>query len=359
MRKVTVIGDTSSGKTSFLYAMYNFVAMGYVDGFTMSAADDIADNKLQDKFSILENSSLGEERFPKPSNEREAYEFELQYGFAEIATFEWVDYPGGYISENGEGRNELTNDLKNSDAWVIFIDGEKILEVLLSYDERLQKKSEKKDKISEDEFKSFLQENEDKTKKEMISVCGKYNKFIGKLISQKISIPKALPIIITKGDLIANSGIENWQEKIQNIMKQGLSPCFADNFQSLVSISTVSLGNNIAENNFRGNLDPINIEYPITISMLSILNNLFAKELPEIARLNDLIEEDYNKFFSSRERREDWQRQIDVIAPKLVKWQKMAKAILGTLHDEKSLWYFGEKLSMIDYYKTIFCITEN
>jgi hypothetical protein len=327
MQKVTVIGDTSSGKTSFLYAMYNFIAMGYVDGFTMSATDDIADNKLQDKFSILENYSLGEKRFPKPSNERETYEFELQYGFVEIANFEWVDYPGGYISENGEGRNDLTNDLKNSDAWVIFIDGEKILKVL-------------------------------EGRKSVMDICGKYNKFIGKLITQKITIPKALPIIITKGDLIGNSGIENWQEKVQEIIKRGMSPCFANNFESLVSISTVSLGNNIANNNFKGELDPINIEYPITISMLSILNNLFDVEFYEVARLKKLIEEDYDKFFSSLNRRQEWQRKIDAIAPKLVKWQKMANAILNTLHDEKSLWHCGEKLSMVDYYRKEFLISQ-
>ena len=328
MRKVTVIGDTSSGKTSFLYAMYNFIAMGYVDGFTMSATDEIADSSLQEKFLQLEDTSLGIRRFPTASNSREVYEFELQYGFAEIATFEWVDYPGGYISENGEGRNELTNDLKNSDAWVIFIDGEKLLNVL-------------------------------EGKKRIMDVCGKYNKFIGKLITQKTSIPKALPVIITKGDLIANSGIENWQEKIQDAIRQGLSPCFADNFESLVSISTVSLGNNIADNNFKGDLDPINIEYPITISMLSILNNLFDIEFYEVARLKKMIETDYNKFFSSRERREEWQRQIDAITPKLVKWQKMAKAILNTLHDEKSLWHCGSELSMIDFYNKEFLITQN
>lgn len=323
MRKVTVIGDTSSGKTSFLYAMYNFIAMGYVDGFTISATDEIADNFLQEKFSQLENTSLSLRRFPTASNAREVYAFELQYGFAEIANFEWVDYPGGYISENGEGKIELSNDLKNSDAWVIFIDGEKLLKVL-------------------------------REEMNIMKVCGKYNMFMTTLRQH----PKALPIIITKGDLIANSGIEGWQEKVQEVIQKGLSACFKDTFNSLVSISTVSLGNNIAENNYTGELDPINIEYPITISMLSILNYLFDIEFYEVARLKKLIEEDYNKFFSSLERRNEWQKQIDAITPKLVKWQKMANAILNTLHDEKLLWRSGEKTSMINYYRKEFLINQ-
>ncbi|GHT35839.1 hypothetical protein FACS189434_14060 [Bacteroidia bacterium] len=325
MSKVTVIGDTSSGKTSFLYAMYNFIAMGYVDGFTMSATDNMVDYTLQEKFAQLANATLGMRRFPGASTVREVYEFELQYGFQEIAKFEWIDYPGGYISENGEGRNELTNDLRNSDAWVIFIDGEKLLSVL------------------EDEMS-------------IIAICGKYNRFVSRLINQGISIPKSLPIIITKGDLIANSGIENWKEKVQETIKQGISPCFTSTFNSLVSISTVSLGSNIADNNFKGELDPINIEYPITISMLSILNNLFDIERSEDADLNRKIEKEEGRWWASDRKLTEWQRQIDAITPKLVKWQKMAKAILNTLHDEKSLWYSGEKLSMVDYYHEKFLI---
>jgi len=359
MRKVTVIGDTSSGKTSFLYAMYNFIAMGYVDGFTISAADDIVDNSLQEKFSQLENASLGIRRFPAASPSREIYEFELQYGFAEIANFEWVDYPGDYVSETGEGRNELTNHLKNSDAWVVFIDGGKLLKVLVSYDERIQNILDKEGKIPGDEFKTLLQENVNRTRQEMIRICGKYNQFITRLRTQKISIPKALPIIITKGDLIGNLGIDNWQKKVQEIIKLGLSAVFVSTCEAHISISTVSLGDNIAENNYTGELDPVNIEYPITISMLSILNNLFDIEFYEFAQLKKLIEEDYEKFWSSAERRKEWQKQIDIIEPKLVKWQKMANAILNTLHDEKPLWQGEEELSMVDYYRKEFLINQN
>lgn len=64
MSKITVIGDTSSGKTCFLYAMYNFIAQGYVEGFTMSAANDAQDSELQSMYELLENKSLGNDRFP-------------------------------------------------------------------------------------------------------------------------------------------------------------------------------------------------------------------------------------------------------------------------------------------------------
>ena len=155
MSKITVIGDTSSGKTCFLYAMYNFIAQGYVEGFTMSAANDAQDSELQSMYELLENKSLGNDRFPSPSANREPYDFSLQYGFREIADFTWVDYPGGYIKGQGDGAEDFVEDISSSDAWVIFLDGEKLCNAILEKD-------------------SFKQ------KKLLMDICGKYNKFIGK-----------------------------------------------------------------------------------------------------------------------------------------------------------------------------------
>ncbi len=327
MEKITVIGDTNSGKTCFLYAMYNFIAMGYVNGFTISASDVIVDKKFQDYFVKLKDSNLGKKRFPAPSNTKENFVFSLKYGFTEIASFCWSDYPGGYLKDNGEGSDDLVEDLYNSQAWVIFIDGDLLCEALGNADEG-------------------------KKRKAVIKVCEKYNRFITKLTNEH-KLPAVIPIIVTKSDIVINSGING--DEIITAIKTGLSSLFVDGCNALVSISLVSLGDNIAENDYRGELDPINIEYPITISVLAILNNMFEAMLNNVEDYIVRIDDDYDKFLtSSKAKREEWQGKIDELNIDLDKCHRMANAILNTLSDEKKMWMGEKELSMIKFYQDKF-----
>lgn len=338
MSKITVIGDTSSGKTCFLYAMYNFIAQGYVEGFTMSAANDAQDSELQSMYELLENKSLGKDRFPTPSSNREPYDFSLQYGFKEIAAFTWVDYPGGYIKGQGDGVEEFIGDVSSSDAWVIFLDGEKLCKAILKKDKKL-----------------------------LMDVCGKYNKFISK---NNNYIPCSVPIIVTKSDILINSLIDNYIalgnsesdaiEKsvfdVNESVKKGLNALFADANDSIKSISIVTLGDRLSDNGYMGDLDPTNIEYPITLSMLSILKHRFDDKFSRISELKQMIEKDKKKFFSSKARRDEWQAEIDKIRPQLGEWQRMANAILSTLSESKKLWKNGNEYNLIEYYRNEFLI---
>lgn len=344
MNRITVIGDTSSGKTCFLYAMYNFIAEGYVDGFTMSATSDEKDSQLQKMYSILSDKSLGLDRFPAASQTRDEYEFSLQYGFKEIASFKWSDYPGAYISNQGEGAGELINDLAESDAWVIFIDGEKLRDAILEHIPMRRRKM-------------------------LMDICGKYNRFIS---NNNSIIPSSVPIIVTKSDALINPLIEQFVQEgesesraaskaffeVENIVKQGLSAFFADTNESLKSISIVTLGDRLMENSYTGDLDPVNIEYPITLSMLSILCHNFDNVFKRISELKRMIEHDKTKFFSSASRRNQWQMEIDKIRPQLNNWQKMAKAILSTLAESKKLWKGGIEVNLVDYYSNELLLNE-
>lgn len=344
MGRITVIGDTSSGKTCFLYAMYNFIADGYVDGFTMSATNDEQDSLLQKMYRILSDKSRGLDRFPAASQTREEYEFSLQYGFREIASFKWSDYPGAYISNQGEGAGELINDLTGSDAWVIFIDGEKLRDVILEHTPM-------------------------KRKKMLIDICGKYNRFISHNYS---IIPSSVPIIVTKSDALINPLIEQYVQEgeseskavskaffeVEYAVKQGFSAFFADTNDSVKSISIVTLGDRLMENSYQGELEPINIEYPITLSMLSILCHNFNNKFQRISDLKKMIEQDKERFFSSEERRKEWQAEIDRIRPQLAIWQKMATAILSTLAESKKLWKGGVELNLAEYYSNELLLNE-
>lgn len=342
MSKITVIGDTSSGKTCFLYAMYNFIAQGYVEGFTMSAANDAQDSELQSMYELLENKSLGKDRFPTPSSNREPYDFSLQYGFKEIADFTWVDYPGGYIKGQGDGAEDFIEDISSSDAWVIFLDGEKLCNAILEKD-------------------SFKQ------KKLLMDICGKYNKFIGR---NNNCIPNSVPIIVTKSDILINTLINKYiasgecEEKaveksifdVNDSVKKGLSALFMDVNDTIKSISIVTLGDHLSDNGYTGDLDPVNIEYPITLSMLSILKQKFDSKFRRVSELKHMIEKDKTRFFSSRARRDEWQAEIDKIRPQLGEWQRMANAILSTLSESKKLWKNGNEYNLSEYYRNEFLI---
>lgn len=328
MSKVTVIGNTSSGKTSFLYAMYNFIAMGYVPGFTICSSDVVADKQLQEEYERLADRDLGKNRFPQPSQIKDDYSFSLQYGFKTVADFEWADYPGSFVKEKEDA---LIQDLAGSDAWVIFLDGEKLTKAIHTKDENIRRR-------------------------EIMNECGKYNKLITAMSHRGVKVPQAVPVIITKSDVIDCIG-DNWPALIE-VVKNGLAALFSPMSECLVSISPVTLGDEIAGNDYRGELDPVNIEYPITLSMLSILNHKFDEKFKEIAYLKSLIEEDYEKFWSSAKRRSDWQSQIDAMGPQLIEWQKMAEAILNTLSQEKKMWRGGEELSMIDFYRNEFLLNQ-
>lgn len=200
-----------------------------------------------------------------------------------------------------------------------------------------------------------------------MDICGKYNKFIGK---NNNYIPCSVPIIVTKSDILINSLIDNYIalgnsesdaiEKsvfdVNESVKKGLSALFADANDSIKSISIVTLGDRLSDNGYMGDLDPTNIEYPITLSMLSILKHRFDNKFSRISELKQMIEKDEKKFFSSKARRDEWQAEIDKIRPQLGEWQRMANAILLTLSESKKLWKNGNEYNLIEYYKKEFLI---
>ena len=135
-----------------------------------------------------------------------------------------------------------------------------------------------------------------------------------------------------------------------------MSALFKEVNDTIKSISIVTLGDHLSDNGYTGDLDPVNIEYPITLSMLSILKQKFDSKFRRVSELKHVIEKDKTKFFSSKARRDEWQAEINKIRPQLAEWQKMANAILATLADSKRIWKKGEEYNLTEYYKNEFLI---
>lgn len=358
MNKITIIGDSGSGKTSYLYAMYHQLSYGYIKGFTISCIEEDyydpkpnyeKDEELEDCYKKLENSNLGIDRFPLRSDVKEKYVFSLKYKLQDVLSFGWTDYPGGYIDTRNGGSNEFLADLSSSDSWVIFIDGLKLYKVLVEIKDPAEKER-------------FLHEE----------VFGKYERC---LHNNAYIIPSFISIIVTKSDLLLKPLFKKWYTDLNNYSpserikyaqvkaREEVSDLFKENiFDNIpeekfqISISYVTLGDSIAENNYTGQLTPKNIEFPITISILSILEKQYKTTIEEMAEKNKKIEEIRQSIFAAKERRIALQKEIDDICkPKLERIKKVAMAIMQRINDDVILYNHGRnnQVGIKNYFRNV------
>ena len=360
MNKITIIGDSGSGKTCYLYAMYHQLSYGYIKGFTVSCMTDDyiphpdyeKDEELGDCYKKLENPNLGAERFPYRSDVKENYVFSLKYRLQDVLLFKWIDYPGGYIDSRNGGSEEFLADLRLSDSWVIFIDGLKLYKALVEIKDPAEKNR-------------FLHEQ----------VFGKYERCLHNNASL---IPSFISIIVTKSDLLLKPLFKKWYEELTNYSpserikyaqskaREEVSDLFKENiFDNIpeekfqISISYVTLGDSISENNYAGQLEPRNIEFPITISILSILEKQYKAIVEEIKRKESEIERIRQSIFTSKEKRIALQKEIDnTLRPKLEHKKTVAIAILERVNEDVILYNHGRdnQISIKNYFNNAFNI---
>lgn len=241
--KITVAGLTSSGKTCYLTGMYYRMSAG-LKNFTLSTDED-SDLYFERQWEKMCNSSLGDDRFPPLTDQVSKYDFKLKYSFKEIINFEWIDYPGGSLKFSST-ENEMTADfmenLKESSCLILFIDG-----------------------------KIFSKDVDDPALQLLQNGARTYTKLINIFEEENESVPPVV-IVITKYDLCSRSS-----EEVKNYIKEGFpvlfTPAEQDGYEKLVSIIPVTLGKNITENNYRGEVNPRHIHLPIAFAIWCTLKN--------------------------------------------------------------------------------------
>lgn len=250
MAQFTILGETGSGKTCYLVGMYSEMAAG-IGGYSIIAKNDEDDLKLQDMYDRMYDSSLGADRFPAASDQAQKYEFKLQYGFRDIMSFSWLDYPGGIIrtkgSEDEVSYNTLKEHLKKSSAVFVCIDGEKL---------KGNRTSEKSRKIKR--------------------TTQNINKFLADYLNEDNKVP-AVGIIITKFDCCCE---DTNKDEIEEIIRKSISPLFTEKAKAFVVFIPVSLGSEIAENS-SGDIEPKNIHMPITIGIYFALLDKYKDVLED------------------------------------------------------------------------------
>ena len=241
--KFTILGESLSGKTCYLLAMYSEMSQS-IHGYSIVAQDDRLDTELLESFENLDDESISKERFPGATDQTVTYLFNLNYANKPIMPFKWIDYPGRIMRDkNDEDYPKVTQNIRESSTLFICVDGE-----LLVGDNTARKIKNVKRKCS-------------------MTI----NRYFGKYFEAGGHLPP-VGIILTKADLFRH---DTNDEEIRIILEEAFSPLFfAENIK--IGVIPVTLGENIADDNYSGEVDPVNIHLPIFMGIFFALNEQIA-----------------------------------------------------------------------------------
>lgn len=323
-QKVTVIGFTGSGKTSYLAGMYNIMSYG-LEGFTLSEADLSQDYYLQNMWENMIDPE--NRRWPAPSDQIMKYNFSLSYAFSEILEFEWLDYPGGLLTESAHSSKyeELKNQLKESSCLIIVINGESFY-------------------LNTQDKESYIKgvENNLKRKKDIEAI----RKLA--VISKENGALPPIAIIVTKSDLIPEDKIGY----VEEIIKKNFNPLFiGDNaITREVSLILTTLGDDIQNG---GELDAINIEQPIAYAVLNILAG-YIKLAKAVRTTNEealnTIQNSLGSFLH-KSKIEEARKNIQQMESVIGKFSKDAICLMDRFPFDKKMYVNGISTNLHEHYR--------
>ncbi len=233
--KFTMLGMSRSGKTCYIAGMYMKMQSG-VNGFTLVAEKDIRKTLRRDLLELREPK--GTERFPvaTPRTIKE-YHFRMCYDLKDIVSFEIEDYSGETLDDEDEDEiyKNIEQSVTESTVLYIFIDGESF--------EKGNSKEKRKNNVY---FGSA------------ITLCEMIQDFAD---SHKEEGLPPIVFVVTKADLYEKKGVED--AEVISVIKELFRPAFSKN--TTTYITAVSLGETISDDNYRGELNPINVHIPFFI----------------------------------------------------------------------------------------------
>jgi GTPase SAR1 family protein len=239
--KITMLGTTGAGKTSYLLGMYAAMQSG-IQGFTLSARDIDLDLELTERWEQL-ISVRGADRWPPPNaGVIEHCHFDFNHGFRPIISFEWLDYRGLALSDRSGEQDvrELSQYLVESECVFLTISGEYLQEQVTPTTVR---------EVKSDRMNQFLQ------------------RYISNNYHPTSDHPFPVAILITKYDLCHHRAKEEVIEDIKKLFQA----LFTANSGWLVMICPVSLGKELESDTDNGMIVPVNVHLPIIFAVYSQL----------------------------------------------------------------------------------------
>ena len=239
--KITMLGTTGAGKTSYLLGMYAVMQTG-VKGFTLAAKDMDLDLELTQRWEKL-ISLKGDERWPTPNAAAmEYYGFDFCYGFSPLMGFQWLDYRGLALSDRSTEQDvaELVQYVRESACVFLCISGEYLTREITPKTVR---------EIKSDRMNQFVQQ------------------YISNNNQPNSHKPFPVAIVITKYDLCHHRD----REEIIADVKKLFQALFTPNSGWLVMICPVSLGRDLGDDPDNANIVPVNVHLPVVFAVYSQL----------------------------------------------------------------------------------------
>ena len=132
MEKITMLGVSNSGKTCFIYAMYDFMQK-VQNGFTFITNDPDVDMDLNEGWESIAFDGV----WPDGTQGTSVYDFTVMFKSRPIMEFSWCDYRGGAIKERSTQQDvaELHKRIYDSGCLIVCI-GADTIKAILSGDNR-------------------------------------------------------------------------------------------------------------------------------------------------------------------------------------------------------------------------------
>jgi hypothetical protein len=245
--KITMLGTTGAGKTSYLLGMYAVMQTG-VRGFTLAAKDMDLDLELTQRWEKL-ISLKGEDRWPTPNAAAmEYYGLDFSYGFRPLMGFQWLDYRGLALSDRSTEQDvaDLVQYLQESACLFLCISGEYLTGEITPSTVR---------EIKSDRMNQFIQQ------------------YVSNNKQPNPQQPFPVAIVITKYDLCHHRE----RDDIIADVKKLFQALFTPNSGWLVMICPVSLGRDLRDDPVNGSIVPVNVHLPVVFAVYSQLRTYGLK----------------------------------------------------------------------------------
>lgn len=318
--RVTIIGYTGSGKTTYLTGMYMCMSGAGCKNYTIGAVDSKQDLRLEQMWDKLTDGG-----FPAASSDSEKYSFHISHNYKPVCDFDWLDYPGGVLSQpDHQDWGKLRESIHVSDCLLLVLDG-KAFDIEAGSEEEYAEKLTKKikyDKGMRNELKEF-----------------------NDLSKNNLRIPPTC-IVITKCDLI-DPGHRN---TIESVLRESMSSLFEGT--EMLTITSVSLGANIENDG----PDPFCIEEPIAFAVLMILLKYIEMLKDKKTQKLNIVNKKrgfFTKWLDSSEI-ENANAELNELNKNGDKWIEDAEKLLELFDSEKDIFANNKKYNFREYIRNRF-----
>lgn len=264
--KLTMLGGTNSGKTTFMLGMYNTLAEG-MHGYFMYTQDPDQDLDLRDEWNALVGSGL----LPPATAVQASRQYGLvfNHGFNPLVAVDWMDYRGGAVSDRKDAADVpgLHRRLAESDSIHLVLDGQKLAPWLDG-------------SASLPAVRSAL---------DVGRVSALVNQAVGERVNGGLPVPSFV-VVITKADLLRAPG-RTLRAALNRVVDEALANLapIAFNPDITALVCPVKVGNfgvrqdpaarvNISD------IDPVGLHRPTIFSLMHYLSEGMGARLAEQSR---------------------------------------------------------------------------